>query len=346
MRRWIIGLVAFALVIGAIFLYEGAMDRLPFNPKQMLESPNPDWEGILTVGVVSTWGSENFVSWLSARAREFEKANPGTLISILEFNEQAYENYKAKGQLPDVVILSAFVENDPQEVLRPVSGHLPLREDALASGEYGGRQYGVPVALGAYALMGNVPKLDALQLHTQSSIAEIAEGVKKSGRGIGCPVYKGVRAEKALEWMVGKGEIPVQYAIRDKAWPDFALDEKTLFFVATQREVRRMKVLQSAGRCFEIAMMNPGQAYSDQMLMLTIPKVKYTGHSADRGFRTTQAAKLAAYLICEESQEKLAQAGVFSTRQGLKLYDEGPMSDLENELFKDVQMPNAFETLD
>jgi hypothetical protein len=335
--------LAFLALAAALASAPWAMGALPIRSKSFLKRRPLEWSGILTIAVVPAWGSEGFTAWLSARAREFEKENPGVLISVREMNVAAYLSHREKRDLPDAVILPAYVELSPDEVFLPLTGSMPARQEALLAGQRAGRQYGLPLALGSYALMANLPKLDALQLTPSSAGEEFLAGMRKSGRGVGCPIQPFAHAEELLGrvgWLEGA---PVQYAVREKAWPDFALEEKTLFFVASQREVRRMQSLRAAGRCFETALWLPEAAYTDQMLLYSLTRPAFSGHGADAKQRQKELAAFAAYLLGEEAQRQLVGAWLFSPREGLALYDGGPMAELEKTLAGELEMPNAYQ---
>jgi hypothetical protein len=342
-RRLLLGFLAFLMLAAALASAPWAMGLLPIRTKAFLKRRPLEWSGILTIAVVPAWGSEGFTAWLSARAREFERENPGVLLSVREMNVAAYLSHKEKRDLPDAVILPAYVELGPDEVFLPLAGFLPARQEALLAGQRAGRQYGLPLALGSYALMGNVPKMDALQLTRTSGGEEILAGMKKSGRGVGCPILPFVHAEEMLKRVGWLREAPVQYVVREKAWPDFALEEKTLLFVASQREVRRMQKLQGAGRCFETTLLLPETPYTDQMLLYSLVRSGFSGHGADAKQRQKELAAFGAYLLSEEAQKLLGGAWVFSPREDLSLYESGPMAELERTLAGEVEIPNAYQ---
>lgn len=343
MRKWMHRIVAALLVVACVLCFPWAMGKLPVEPRRLLMPPMNSWEGILTIGVVETWGSEGFVAWLNARAREFEKLTPGTLVAISRLNETAYQSHKENGTLPDIVLLPAYVEQRPAATFIPLAGHLPIKEGILQSGQNQGQQYGLPICVGAYGLMGNVGKMDGLQLGPDSSLQEVAEGMALSGRGIACAVSQQLHPETALKAMLAGAELPTQYGIRARLWPDFALEQKSLFYVATQREVRRMAVLQSAGRGFETLLLTPGQSFTDQSLMFLVTRPQHSGHGVDFDHRASRAAQFAALLLSEDAQGLLASAGVFATAQGVKLYKDGGMAQLEQALEGALQMPCGFD---
>ncbi len=344
MRVWIARVPLFLLALACVLAAPWALSALPVEQKSFLLGSRPSWEGILTVGVVESFDQGNLTGWLSARAREFEGENQGVLVSVREMNVSTYRALRASCQLPDALVLGPGVEGAPEEALLPISGgSRGLRQEAVAAAERGGLQYGLPLALGAYGLLGNQALVDGLQIGPETSSEAMARVFEEQGRWIGCPAPSLARPDLALEALAPELKPFVRLAIRAKAWPEFALDQRTVFYVGTQREVLRMRQLQAAGRGFDTCLLTPGEkSYTDQVLYLCAVNPSFSGHGGDAASRLEVLGRFAALLLGEEAQGQLTDAGLFAAREGLRLYQEGNMAALEAGLEKPLDVPAAF----
>lgn len=343
MRGWRLALrlLAAALALAFVLCAPWAWERTPVDPRGRLEGEKPPWKGVLTVALVESFPCEGAAGWLNAWARALEKRCDGLLLSVRTFNVNTYRELKVARALPDVLLLSTGVESEPDGVFLPVSGARGLRQELTAAVlGHDGTPRAVPVAMGGYGLLANLPLLDGMQLTDQADAALLREGMEKLGKAVACPGAAYTRPESAFAAMTG-GALPVEYGLREKLWPEFVLEQKHFAFVATQRELRRMVLLQSAGRGFETMLLPVPQSFTDQVLALAIPDPAYTGHQGDRTYRLEAAGHFAALLLCEEAQLALRGAGLFSVREGLRIYGSGAdpcMAALEEQLLREGLM--------
>ncbi len=345
MRVWCFRILAFLLFVACLLLTPAALEALPVEPLDYLQGEGPAWEGILTLGVVQAFDQGGLNSWLNAQARLFEKEREGTLLSISQMNVSEYRSLKAARALPDALILSGGVETDPEGTLLPISGgQAGLREALLRAGQRGGKQYGLPLALGAYGLLGDREWLDGEQLFPETPVEELCTALREKKRGIALPAPSFARPDLALEGMDPKLIALAETGVRARLWPDFALDRKYAFYLATQREVRRMEQLRAAGRGFATCMWTPGErCRGDLGLYLCVTAPAYSGHGGDAEERLAALGAFTARLLGEEAQAALADAGLFSAREGCRLYTEGDMAALEQSLERPMDAPNIFD---
>lgn len=345
MRKWPIRVLAFCLALLCIAAVPYALRGLPVRQKDFLTRGRPQWEGIVTLGVVESFDQGGFYAWLSARAREFEKAHRGVLLSVRRMGVRGYQALKEERALPDAVVLGPFVETGPSSAFLPISGGSEgLRQAPLQACQSGGAQYGLPLALGAYGLLCNQALLDGMQIGPQTKMERVAAIFQEQGRELGCPAPGFLRSDLALNSLAPELASFARVGVRAKAWPEFALDKRTPIYIGTQREVLRMHALQSAGKGFTLSVLLPrDSAYTDQLLCLCAVQPSLSGHGGDVRQRLQVLGEFTAYLLDEEAQAKLAGAGLFSSRAGLHLYgaDEN-MAALEGSLELLLEMPNLF----
>lgn len=85
---------------------------------------------------------------------------------------------------------------------------------------------------------------------------------------------------------------------------------------ATQREIRRLQVLGESGRAPEWAVAAPGQAFTDQVALISVVRSQWE----DAAARESLSQQFVAHLVSEESQQKLALARAFPVADTAALY--------------------------
>ena len=130
-------------------------------------------------------------------------------------------------------------------------------------GVQNGARYAVPLAAGAYGLLGDVAQLDAAGWTPQMDAEQTLRLCAEKKLAIACPLLLYTSPESALRAMGDVTGVSMETGkVHFKLWPDFVMERKIRFYVATQREVRRMETLQAAGKGFETVLIVPKEPLS------------------------------------------------------------------------------------
>ena len=182
-----------------------------------------------------------------------------------------------------------------------------------------------------------------------AGLAETMELAGGAGLSAACPKapytdpLAALRAMGAPESLSVRADLP-----HEKIWAEFALDGDYAFYVATQREVRRMEVLQERGSGVRTAFLAPeGAVYADQVLLAGIVQPALTSAGErDAQSRRDCAEAFFDFLLGEEAQAGLVQAQLFSVTGAGPLYEAGtPMGALEASLAGDLELAPGFASL-
>ncbi|MGN1250867.1 MAG: hypothetical protein ACI4XW_12405 [Candidatus Spyradocola sp.] len=341
--KWGWRVLALGLLIAAILAAPIAARTAVVDVKQRLRPDTPAWEGVVSVGVVPSFPTVNLSGWLNAAFRRFEAQNSGVLVSLREITETGVRAGAAAGTLPDALLFGMTVPLGAEDVLQPMTGKPDVRGDLQGAGVWGGERYALPVAMGGYALLGNRRLLDAAgwspSLGFDGTMALLADK-NLAIAAPNMPYTDPLRALTAMGDVAGvrvDGERP-----HSKVWPDFVIEEKYVFYLATQREIRRMQALSGAGKGFDTVLLVPdGAPFTDQVLLggVTRPELTAAGReSADQ--RAQYAQRLLEHLTAEEAQQDLARAGLFPVTACSPIYaDNEQMAALEESLRGGVTLP-------
>lgn len=345
--KWAGRLGALVLMLAALAAVPWAAGETMPDLKKMLKKPQPVWEGILSVAVVPSFPTVNVNGWLEAQSRIFEKGEGNVLVSVREMTQAGVYAGAAAANLPDVLLFGAGVFDQPQALFSPMRGRVAVREELKSLGcDADGTRYAVPLALGGYGLLGNRNLLDAAGWYPEMTLEETLDLVGKKGMSIACPAMPYTQPLTALQSMGSTGGAQVRSDLaHTKIWPDFALEDRYVFYVATQREVRRMLTLQKNGSEFQSVFLAPeGDAYTDQVLLGGVVRPELTaGGEKDALYRAQWAGKLFSALLGEEAQRELAQAWLFPVTEVEGIYPQGTdMAALEASLSENLTCAPVF----
>ena len=109
----------------------------------------------------------------------------------------------------------------------------------------------------------------------------------------------------------------------------------------TQREIRRLQVLSQSGRTPDWTIAAGGAAFTDQLLLLAVPRT----NRQDGAARQALMAEFLAFLLEEDSQQALTSIRALRVTQGDPLYpgDQG-MAELEQSTLGVLRPVPAFDT--
>ena len=341
--KWGWRVLALGLLIAATLAAPWAARTAVVDVKQRLKPEKPAWQGVVSVGVVPSFPTVNVNGWLKASFRRFEAQNSGVLVSLRELTETGVRTGAAAGTLPDALLFGMTVPLDAEQLLQPLPDSPSVRSDLQDAGVWGGERLALPVAMGGYALLGNRKLLDAAgwspSLNFDDTMALLAE----KDMAVATPQMPYTDPLQALARMGDAGQVRVDgERSHSKVWPDFVIEEKYAFYVATQREIRRMQALGSAGKGFETVLLVPeGQAYTDQVLLSGVVRPELTAAGRENAEARAQcAARLLQFLLEEETQRDLARAGLFPVTDCGPVYaDDEQMAALERALQSGVVLP-------
>ena len=334
--KWGWRVLALGLLIAAILAAPFAARTAVVDVKQRLRPEAPDWEGVVSVGVVPSFPTVNLNGWLKAAFRRFEAQNSGVLVSLREITETGVRTGAAAGTLPDALLFGMTVPLGAEEILRPITGKQVVRDDLQSTGVWGGERYALPVAMGGYALLGNRRLLDAAGWSPALGFDGTMTLLAEKNLSIAAPKMPYTDPLRALTAMGDVGRVRVDgERPHSKVWPDFVIEERYAFYVATQREIRRMQALSGAGKGFDTVVLVPdGAAFTDQVLLGGVVRPELTAaerESADQ--RAQYAQRLLKHLTAEEAQQDLGRAGLFPvTACGAICADNEQMAALEEAL--------------
>lgn len=340
--KWGWRVIALVLLAGVMLAAPWAARTAVVDVKEKLKPEKAAWEGVITVGIVPSFPTVNVDGWLNACFRGFEKQEGNVLVSLRELTEVGVRTGAAAGTLPDVLLVGLNVLDDPANYFVCMEGETTVREDLRGAGTVEQTRYAVPLAMGGYALLGNRRLLDTVGWSPELGFEETMALLTQKDMALAAPQMAYTDPAQAFSRMGEAGQVRVDSErIHSKIWPDFVIEEKYVFYVCTQREIKRMQTLQSAGKGFETVLVVPkGRAYTDQVLLGGMVRPELTAvHADDENNRAEWIGRLFRYLLAEEQQRELTRAGLFSVTQEEAIYEEGTqMAALEMSL-RQVQLP-------
>lgn len=334
--KWGWRVAAFLLLMGVIWAASRTARTAVVDVKKKLKPEKTSWEGVVTVGLVPSFPTVNLDGWLQASFRSFEKQQSNVLVSLRKMTTVGVRTGAASGTLPDVLLVGLNILEEPEQLFVPLDDETCIREDLYGAGKVGQTRYALPVAMGGYALMGNRRLLDGVGWSPKCDFAQTMALLAEKGQSVAAPQIANINPMQALTEMGEVGSVQVENSrVHAKVWPDFVLEQKYTFYVGTQREVRRMQTLCSAGKGFETVLMLPkNTAYTDQILLGGVVRSELTNAEVyDREEKEKWSAQLILHLLKEEQQMDLNRAYLFSVLPDQHLYEDGTqMAALEASL--------------
>ncbi len=352
MRTKTIAIIAIALTVLLVWQHD-ALLRAQFRPDV---APKPERQ-VLRVWVCEGWVGST--TWLEKQCAVFERAHPGVNLRIRR--AQADEWIALDAVLPDVLVFTPGVLTEPEALLTPIHGATPVRAELVASGKWRDELWGLPVAMGGYALLVNPegyrdPEATALDAEAMAAAAKPAKGKQAARYALQCArgsalAYpagllalggalrggwpQGIAAER------GKGALPEDFTqcTQEKAYSDF-VSRRAMALLGTQRDVRKFSALTEAGKGFPFRVEPAVQAFTDQLLLVGVLK------NAQEGERAALCAQLLWQLVGEDAQQSLTEHGLFPVRGDVPGYDAEATPWLhamaQSLAAEEIWVPNAF----
>ena len=329
-----------------LLLFLPMMSGMTQNGENLLLQKRLDrpFQGVVEIWLCETFapGRASLTGWVNQAVKRYEKANPGVYIRVRTVQESvARSRLDAKDALPDAILCGAGVVTGEDALLACQQGAAAVFTRAVSQN---GVCYAYPVAAGAYTILYQQQALDRAGIVSPTQADLTRFGKSADGRGtlpvilcgadrLTCPAA----AFEALMPQAQQEALHPDYGRRTlkEAWADFVLDQASVGYVCTQKEVFRIRQLVAGGSAFEWGYDRQGCAYTDQLLALYLPD---TGADAAR---TGAVQAFGALLQSEQMQQLLADYGAFSVT-GLTLYQpDACMGAMEQGLARaDLAVPN------
>ena len=325
-------LVISFLVIAPSYLYGVLTTAQPMQRQQ------EDEREIVRVWHVDSWegGINSRATWLTNRAKAYEKANPGVYFEIRSYTPTQVQTMLQEGDeavLPDMLSFGAGIVNQPQRLLRPLVSPDGVKEPLLRSASVGNTLYAQPYLMGGYGL---IVREEGQDYHA------VLKGLKDhQGKQAALTVGRGIMHFPALSVVMSdKGDLfgavkesahrRMGQCLPSVAWQDFS-DGEAEVLIGSQRDIYRMQ----ESKCF---LAPSGAGYTDL--------VQYIG--VMRHVPTERAEVCSAFicsLLTVESQQKLSALWLFPALKELQLYgDKEALSALGQSLEGELTVCPAFVT--
>jgi len=269
-----------------------------------------DFQGVLDVWFCETFapGKGSLLGWVNQAVQAYEKENPGVYVRVRTMRESVIrERLDDKRDLPDAILCGGGIVTAQDALQICESSCAPVYTQAVSLGEH---CYAYPAAVGAYTVLYQKKLL--AQAGIESANADSLLSLAQNGCSVLLCGYDRLTCPAAaLERLMPQAQEALFHetygrrTLRD-AWADFVLDQTSVGYVCTQKEVFRIRTLLAGGSAFEWDYDEIGCAYTDQLLALYVPD---TGQESARAVATHLFAQV---LQRESIQEKLKDYGAFS----------------------------------
>ena len=329
--------------------------HLPIPSKDALENQHSTWCGVLRMWVCEGWeaGSGSLIPWLTAASEAFERKHDGVYIQITPVSPSTMRsfNYAAENP-PDMILFHPGALDSPEDLLESES----CRALYASLREYG-RGYALPVAMGGYALAesGNT---ENAPLTVPADTGALSYSAAAAAMLAGDPVTEDGTAEPSGKYGIDLG-LPAQTQPPAAAYdakrreilppPGSGRSENaySLFSrgeirqcVVTQREIRRLQLLDDAGRAPDWRVRVTGEVFTDQLALVGIANIARD----DLAQRQELAIAFRSFLLSDAQQAALAKVRAFRVTDGGALYaGQKGFSELEAALAENpLILPDAF----
>ncbi len=341
-RRRAICLAALALTALTLWL----LPRVHTQSPSALSGRGNDRTLLRIWSVSSVGGGE---SWLKARLRAFEKANPGVMTYLRTVTPDAL--YEEDAVLPDVVLYTPGALTDPEKLLMPIGNISGVREPLLRCGRWKGEQFGLPLCYGAYVLAID----SAIEPHEAATPAPTtllgrpaATSPALDTTPAPYPLDAALKAETPLLAAPGCGLFSLSCLLPQEQRPPLPDQLSTLTAAEVYRrfqarqcptcllttgQITAQNALVAAGKASAFRTMAPGEVITDLVWLGSVVK----GGS-------DQAAALLAFLTATDSQQALSSQGLHTVREDMRLYYAGVEGEVETAAARALTAVNAYLT--
>lgn len=356
--------VVAALVLVLIFVLPGLSlggmeDEMSFIYKSFLGSKSK-YQGVIEIWNIDTFesGTASKTSYLSDRAKEYQRQNKGVYFLIRNLTEQECLNMLSKGQTPDMFSCSYGVAEEIKEFIQAYKflSDISIKEEFLNAGKSSGELYGLAWCRGVYCLISTARHLEAAKVEDISGV-KLSDIALTSGYTV-----KNKNSEKvvySLSYGVNKYLLPnralssynsselesiSEHALdidaksqtQYSAYCNFIAGQASVL-LGTQRDVARMENRVKLGKASDV-IYQPLTSFTDLVQFMFIAK-------SEDNSKCEIAEGFAKFLTAEQSQKKLADIGMFSVANiSENPYKSGVMFDIASEINGIQACLNVFVT--
>lgn len=325
---------------------------LPLSADDALNRSQNAWCGVLRMWVLEGWeaGSGSLVPWLTAASQAFERAHDGVYVQVTPVSRELMRsfNYAAKNP-PDLILFYPGALDTPDDLLKTNAG----AELTTRFGECGDG-FALPVAMGGYALIeaGDAESApifmpedtDALSYSAAAAALLIGDSIADDGSiesGTGYGIDLGLPARTRAPVTYARREIvPVPGSGRaDNAYSLFSRGEIRQT-VVTQREIRKLQLLDDEGRAPDWHIRTTGETFTDQLALVGIVDIPRDDLQA----RQMLSVAFREFLLSDAQQAALSKVRAFRVTEGSALYaGQRGLSEMEAALTENrLILPDAF----
>lgn len=355
------------IVLAAVFPLWTASVGVKVDRRQLIWRSRNTWTGVLRLWKCEGWQSGNgtLTAWLNTCIEKFEKQHKGVYIQMNDISEQTMRNF-AVGSVnpPDMILYAPGMLEAPYDLI-VLAEEAALKDSLRSVGMWQGERYAVPVAMGGYALAVNQSPIGgekAFELDAPT------DGDYNSWSAVLMALFSGSRmhAPDEREPLVGDGidlglpgqEQPVQPTSAGEAdvLPAFVpkdfRTQKSVYarftsgtiaaMPVTQREIRRLELLEESGKAPDWKAVVTGVPFTDQLVLFSIT----ARQAEDMTARQQLCIEFMKLMLSEPMQQKLTQVRAFSVCDIAPMYSgRRGMSALEQALSSEyLLVPDVFST--
>lgn len=317
-----------ALVLSGVVVWFG----LHAKPvREYLPGADQAQRQLLRIWVVDAIGGGE--SWLRECLKAWEKATPGAMTFLRTVSPD--ELTREDAVLPDILLYTPGDITAPEKLFLPLSGETGVQEELLRAGRWQGKQYGLPLCFGGYALAidGTIePQLAATPAPTTMLGKPRATTDPQATATPGFPANATLLAPKGC----GLFTLGLLLDERPPLADDFATTNTADVFRRFQAKQASCALLTTGqltalGSTLPFRAMTPGEVITDQVFFASV----FPGADAS-------AARLLTYLTSAEAQRKLSSQGLHTVREDLRLYVSGTEALIETAASRSLTAINAY----
>ncbi|MGN0779615.1 MAG: hypothetical protein ACI4MJ_10735 [Aristaeellaceae bacterium] len=337
LRRPLRLLAALALtaVLGWLLLRTAAPAPAALSPRRE--------RSLLRIWTVSSVGGGD--SWLKAQLKAFERQHPGVMTYLRTVSPG--ELSEPETVLPDLVLYTPGTLTAPQELFVPLTLPEGLREPLTRCGRWQGQQYGLPLCWGGYVLCVDgawAPEAAATPAPTTllgrpAATPETSstpppypyDAVMTAATPLMAPGGCGTLALCCLLEQTMRPTLPEGFAASADVYAAFR-SRQCASAVLTTGQLTALASLTAAGKGFPYRTMVPDEVITDQVWL----------GSVVQGAENSAAPELLAFLLGDDAQQSLSGQGLYSARQGVKLYYADTAGQVEAAAARSLTAINAY----
>lgn len=308
-HRWLFTLVALALI--ALVLWQ-VVSAVPVP--ESLPGGDATQRSLVRIWVCSSVGGGE--SWLRTCLKQWEKQHPQvmTFLRSVTVDEISRED----AVLPDVLLYTPGDITAPESCFAPLEAPGGLREELLRAGRWQGKQYGLPLCYGGYAIaidsslepeLATTPAPTTLLGHAATTAVPDAPtpGLPQAAllAPRGCGLF-------TLSLLAERPTLADSLTTTADVYTHFRSRQAGAALLTTGQ-------LTALSGAFAFRVLTPSEVITDQVWFASLfPSAE------------DAAGQLLAWLIQPECQKLLTTQGLHTVREDLRLYASGTEAAMEH----------------